>query len=209
MGYLERYIFSFYFKSYIEKYFISPYELIIYLGTLCVFWLAIFEPVTFYIYCDNPVICYEGHLGGIISGFKQISDTKGILISISWFFFLFMTAYGLWLTVKYLSPSHFLTSDSIITFGLNIMIDCYIGNFKLLKNFLFYILSLLTIFGCLIYNEIIIIKIFGFNYNTRKEIIRRQSNEKIAYSEKTEETSESSDRRNSSDTEKIRVNSLI
>ena len=27
-------------------------------------------------------MCYDGHFGGIISGFKQISDLKGILISI-------------------------------------------------------------------------------------------------------------------------------
>ena len=61
------------------------------------------------------------------------------------------------------------------------MIDCYIGNFQLLKNPLFYILSILTIFGCLLYNEIIILKIFGFNYNTRKEIIKRQNDEKYEY----------------------------
>ena len=168
-------------KSYIEKYFISPYELLIYLGSLGLILLFIFEPFTFYISCNNPVMCYDGHFGGIISGFKQISDLKGILISILWFFCLFLTAFGLWLTVIYLSPSHFLTSDSIITFGLNIMIDCYIGNFQLLKNPLFYILSILTIFGCLLYNEIIILKIFGFNYNTRKEIIKRQNDEKYEY----------------------------
>jgi len=177
-------------KSYIEKYFISPYELLIYLGSLGLILLFLFEPITFYISCNNPIMCYEGHFGGIISGFKQISDLKGILISILWFFCLFLTAFGLWLTVKYLSPSHFLTSDSIITFGLNIMIDCYIGNFQLLKNPLFYILSILTIFGCLLYNEIIILKIFRFNYNTRKEIIKRQNIENYEYNEKSESSLE-------------------
>ena len=164
-------------KSYIEKYFISPYELLIILGSLGLILLFIFEPITFFIPCDNIVMCYDGHFAGIISGFKQITDLKGILISITWLFCLFLTAFGLWLTVKYLSPTHFLTSDSIITFGLNVMIDCYIGNFQLLKNPLFYILSFLTIFGCLLYNEIIILKIFGFNHNTRKEIIKRQNDE--------------------------------
>ena len=94
-------------------------------------------------------------------------------------FLLFMTAFGLWLTIIYLSPSHFLTSDSIITLELNIMLDCFKGNLFLLKNPLFYILSLLTIFGCLVYNEIIILKICGLNHNTRKEILRRQNSEKI------------------------------
>ena len=50
-----------------------------------------------------------------------------------------MTCLGLWLTVKYLSPCHFLTSDSLITLELNIMIDCYNPNFTLMTNPLFYL----------------------------------------------------------------------
>ena len=43
-----------------------------------------------------------------------------------------------------------------------------------MNNPLFYIFSIITIVGCLIYNEIIIIKICNLNYNTRNEIINRQ-----------------------------------
>ena len=43
-----------------------------------------------------------------------------------------------------------------------------------MNNPLFYIFSFITIFGCLVYNEIIIIRICNLNYNTRKEIINRQ-----------------------------------
>ena len=90
-----------------------------------------------------------------------------------------MTCFGLWLTVKFLSPSHFLTSDSLITLGLNILIDYFNPNFILLNNPLFYILSFITIIGCLVYNEIIILRICNLNYNTRKEIIKRQKEEDI------------------------------
>ena len=45
----------------------------------------------------------------------------------------------------------------------------------LIKDPIFYILSFITIFGCLVYNEIIIINICDLNYGTRKEIIKRQS----------------------------------
>ena len=86
-----------------------------------------------------------------------------------------MTTLGLWLTVKDLSPCHFLTSDSIITVELNILVDCYNEEIVLLKNPLFYLFSFLTIFACLIYNEIIIITFCNLNYNTKKEIIKRQS----------------------------------
>ena len=162
-------------KLYIEKYFISIYELMIWLGTIGLILLIVFEPFTFLISCNNPSMCYDGHLAGILSGFKQLFDLKGIFLSIGLVFFLFMTAYGLWLTVIILSPSHFLTSDSIITFELNILIDCYNPNFVLLNNPWFYILSIINIFACLIYNEIIILKIFNLEYNTRKEILKRQT----------------------------------
>ena len=166
-------------KYYIEKYFISLYQLMLTIGTIGLILLLIFEPITFLIPCDNLIICYEGHFAGFISGFKSLSgldDCPSVIIGI---FLLFLTAFGLWLTVIYLSPSHFLSSDSIITFGINIIIDCYNDNLFLVNNPLFYVLSLLTILGCFIYNEIIIIKIFGLNYNTKKEILKRQNKEVI------------------------------
>ena len=165
-------------KYYIEKFFIFPYELIIYLGSIGLILLFIFEPITFYISCDNELMCFEGHFAGIISGFKKLNNEGGIWIVSVLILSLFLTGFGLWLTVKHLSPSHFLTTDSIITFLLNIMVDCYNEEIVLLKNPLFYILSILTIFGCLIYNEIIIINTRVFKYNTRQEIIKRQKLEK-------------------------------
>ena len=167
-------------KFYIEKYFISLYELLFYLGSLGLIILIVFEPFTFLIPCDKETMCIDGHLSGIISGFNMFSNFKeGFLVTFGMIIFLFMTAFGLWLTVIYLSPSHFLTSDSIITFGLNVMIDGYSENFVLLNNPLFYILSIINIFACLIYNEIIIIKACNLHYNTRKEILKRQNKESM------------------------------
>ena len=164
-------------KAYIEKYFISAYELIIYLGLLSLSILIIFEPISFFISChdDKKMYCYNNHFAGIISGFKQSSNTNGFFYSFGLVVSLFMTSLGLWLTVKILSPLHFLTSDSIITFELNILMDCHFENYILVKDPLFYILSFITIFACLIYNEIIVIKIYNLDYNTRKQIIKRQS----------------------------------
>jgi hypothetical protein len=185
LNFIVYFVFCFYLiksKSYIEKYFISPYELIIFLGIFCLVLLFIFEPITFFIPCDNEVMCFEGHFAGIISGFKIIKSGRDILICCLWIIFLFMTCFGLWLTVVYLSPSHFLTSDSLITFGLNVLIDCvYNKFFILMNNPLFYIFSIITIFGCLIYNEIIIIKIYNLDYNTRNEIIKRQKKDFYNY----------------------------
>ena len=180
-------------KYYIEKFFIFPYELIIYLGSIGLILLFIFEPITFYISCDNDEFCSDGHIAGIISGFKQLNDLRTILLSLIVFFGLFLTAFGLWFTVKHLSPSHFLTTDSIITFLLNIMVDCYNEEIVLLKNPLFYILSILTIFGCLIYNEIIIINTRVFKYNTRQEIIKRQKIEEKKNYIHHQQTKESED----------------
>ena len=179
-------------KFYIEKYFISSYELILYLGIIGSILLLLFEPITFFIPCENPGMCNNGHLSGIISGFYQTNATHlGYLYFFIIIIGLFMTALGLWTTVEFLSPSHFLTSDSIITFGLNILIDCYNPELFLLKNPLFYIFSILTIFSCLVYNEVIIIKICNLNYNTRREIIKRTIEDK-EYSSRTNSDSEKS-----------------
>ena len=164
-------------KYYIEKYFISLYQIMFALGSIGLILLLIFEPITFFIPCDNIIICSEGHFAGFISGFKQFSTTMEYINTVIAIFLLFLTAFGLWLTVIYLTPSHFLTSDSIITLGINIIIDCFSENLVLLNNPLFYIMSLLTIFGCLIYNEIIILNVFGLNHNTRKQILSRQRTE--------------------------------
>ena len=177
-------------KYYIEKYFISIYKLIFFLGTLGLILLLIFEPISFFIPCDYETICYDGHLAGFISGFKQLSGIQDGLKLILTLILLFLTTFGLWLTVIYLSPSHFLTSDSIITLGINIIIDCFSENLDLLKNPLFYILSLLTIFGCLVYNEIIILNICNLNHNTRNEIIKRQH---VEMSSKFEDVSDLTD----------------
>ena len=166
-------------KNFIEKYFVSAYSLIFFLGLFCLSILVLFEPITFFIPCPvDSVICYNKHFAGIISGFKDSNNLKGVLCSIGIGVCLFMTSLGLWLTIKFISPLHFLTSDSIITVELNILVDYYCDQ-MLIKDPIFYILSFITIFGCLVYNEIIIINICELNYGTRKEIIKRQSKDFI------------------------------
>ena len=178
-------------KSYIEKYFISIYQLILYLGIFCLILLIILEPISYYIPCDyddNKYICDNKHFAGIISGLRELSGIGNILYCFGLIIFLFMTTLGLWLTVKMLSPGHFLTSDSIITLELNMLVDGYRGSntaYLFIDNPLFYIFSFITIFACLIYNEILIINICNLNYNTRKEIIERQTHDYKCESELT------------------------
>ena len=165
-------------KYIMEKYFIFSYELIVFLGLIGIGLLIIIEPITFLISCrKESIICdtKNNHIAGIITGLSNINGKIDIFYSLGLFFTLFMTCLGLWLTVKELTPCHFLTSDSIITFELNILLDCLSVEKKLLRNILFYVFSIIIIFGCLVYNEIIIINFCKLNYNTRMEIIKRQS----------------------------------
>jgi hypothetical protein len=114
-------------KYYMEIYFISAYKLIFYLGLFCLGLLIITEPILYYISCSNisPICDSEnGHLLGFFHSFK-ILEKKDIFYSLALSISLFLTALGLWLTVKELSPCHFLTSDSIIAFELNILFDFY------------------------------------------------------------------------------------
>ena len=165
-------------KYIMEKYFIFSYELIVFLGLIGIGLLIIIEPITFLIKCpDESIICdtKNNHIAGIITGLSNINEKSDVLYSFGLFFTLFLTCLGLWLTVKELTPCHFLTSDSIITFELNILFDCLSVEKKLLHNILFYVFSIIIIFGCLVYNEIIIINVCNLNYNTRMQIISRQS----------------------------------
>jgi hypothetical protein len=165
-------------KYIMEKYFILSYELIVYLGLIGIGLLIIIEPITFFISCkDESIICdtKNNHIAGIITGLSNINEKSDVFYSLGLFFTLFLTCLGLWLTVKELTPCHFLTSDSIITFELNILFDCLSVEKKLLSNILFYIFSIIIIFGCLVYNEIIIINVCNLNYNTKMQIISRQS----------------------------------
>lgn len=164
-------------KYYMEIYFISAYKLIFYLGLFCLGLLLITEPILYYIPCSNknPICDSEnGHLLGFFHSLK-ILEKKDIFYSLALSIFHFLTALGLWLTVKELSPCHFITSDSIIPFELNILFDFYNTKKKLIDNILFYVFSVITIFGCFIYNEILIVNICHLEFNTRKEILKRQS----------------------------------
>ncbi len=170
-------------KYLMEKYFILTYELIVFLGLFGICLLIIIEPITFFISCDNEsIVCDKknNHVAGIITGLSNLND-KNASYSFGLTLTLFMTCLGLWLTVKELSPCHFLTSDSIITFELNILFDCYYNDKRLISNILFYIFSIIIIFGCLVYNEILIINICKLDFNTRKEIIYRQSQDIINF----------------------------
>ncbi len=137
--------------------------------------LVIFEPFSYMIKCNNEHLCREGHFGNIYTGIKDnIYDLISFIRFLYLSFSLFLTALGLWLTVKYLSASHFITTDAILTFALNILFDIFQNTYRLVFDPWFYLASLLTIFGCFVYNEIIILNIFGLNYNTRKEIEDRE-----------------------------------
>ena len=182
-------------KQFMEKYFISPYEFIFYLGIFGTAVLVLLEPFTFLIPChlDN-VVCNDGHFGNIIYGFrKNFVSPVYILNFIGEMITLFLTALGLWLTVKFLSPSHFITTDSIVTFSLNILFDILLNNYFLCKNPWFYIFSFTSLIGCLIYNEIIILRFCGLEYNTRKEINRREKKDILNDDDKTDTNSEVSE----------------
>ena len=104
-----------------------------------------------------------------------IFNSTDIWINLLDLFFSFMFQLGLWLTIFYLTPCHYIIYESISNF-LEIFLDKIEGSIGKYSNeeiITFYILYPILIFGTFVFNEIIILNIFGLNSNTTNEIILR------------------------------------
>ena len=82
----------------------------------------------------------------------------------------------MWLTIYYFSPCHYIIYESIANF-LEIILAKVTeiqGIFSKEEIITFYILYPILIFGTIVFNEIIILNFCGLNYNTKKEIMKRE-----------------------------------
>ena len=108
-------------------------------------------------------------------------------ILIFFFFFLseaFLNLFVL-LTNFYYSPTHRSVSDSLACLILTIIFLFMEGGTDYSAN-IWYIITLiigmpLLLFGCLLYNELIIVYVWGLNSNTSKEVIKRANEEQSQF----------------------------
>ena len=174
-------------KIYLNKYFDNIYIFLLYVGLISLI----------------PVI-----IAGIVFLFIDLGEKFQIFqqfkkINIFYFFLdIFMTSLfqiGLWLTIYYFSPCHYIifeTIGNILDVTYTVIKDE--NYFKKNEQIFFVALYPIILFIVLVFNEIIILNFCGLNYNTKIEIMKRERldtvyKESFGYSpyiDDSEETSE-------------------
>ena len=89
--------------------------------------------------------------------------------------FYFFTNIGIWMTIYYYSPFHYIISESISEY-LFILYDfiIYEKGYKLIDIILYSIIYIINLLFFLVFNEIIILKFCGLNYNIKQNIEERE-----------------------------------
>ena len=170
-------------KIAMDKYFYSPYKIIIIIGIIGFvidFIIAIiFIGINTHKKCKEKsdeynIFCYND-LSNYFSKFSEIKHYRvflEILLTLFYIFFNFISLLCELLIIKYLNPTYILWADNLYFEIFKIRDFIREGHF--LK--LFIILQLAELFefiGCLIYLELIELKCFGLNLNTKKNIMIR------------------------------------
>ena len=111
--------------------------------------------------------------------FKTIFHNFDILKSLRDLSFSIIADIGIWLTINFFSPCHFLIIE-IIRNCLDIYLDFFRNKNNLYSNeqlITFTVLYPILIFDLLIFNEIIILNFCGLNQNTKLYIMEREKKE--------------------------------
>ena len=144
---------------------------------LIMFKVGIFGLIPLLLYDIICNVCgFDDKYHGI---FKTIFHHFDILKSLRDLSFSVIADIGIWLTINYFSPCHYLIIEIIRNF-LNIYLD-YAKNKEFFYSneqiITFSVLYPILIFDLLIFNEIIILNFCGLNKNTRLYIMDREKND--------------------------------
>ena len=92
---------------------------------------------------------------------------------------------GIWLTIYYFSPCHYIVFEMISDF-IEVLLTIFVKNdqnkgfdesYNFEQKITFYILYPILIFIVLVFNEIIILNFWGLSYNTKAKIREREKND--------------------------------
>lgn len=169
-------------KKYMNLYFDSPYNIMLKIGLILCIILIIYDITLYYYVNDN-----SGKYSGIILGFKNntnildISDNSNKDKKFFYFIFSlslileFLYNVGIWLTIYFFNPCHFIISELTSEF-IYFIYDLIVSSDE--KNkieiILFSASYTINIISSLVFNEIIIINYFGLSKFTKKRIKERE-----------------------------------
>ena len=160
-------------KWYFNAYMDSPYHLMFCVGLISVVIILIYETITCVSFSKDEVfngIFYQIELNYEDNNLYPLIFLGDIISAFFW-------VAGIHLTIYFLSPCHFIISESISQI-LSTLINNSLEGRSIAIKVVIYILFSLIIFASLIYNEVIIINLFSLNKNTQKNIEQRANSEK-------------------------------
>ena len=155
-------------KRYFNIHMDSPYHYMFVIGLISTIIILLYETITVLAFGkDNP-------FNGI---FQQIEKNFGennfyILIFLGDIILSFLFVGGINLTIYFFTPCHIIILEGIRHIISSIFDNSY-AEYPLYIQIIVYILFFIIFFASLIYNEIILIKVFDLDKNTAKNIEKR------------------------------------
>ena len=192
-------------KILLDNYYISPYKIIIIIGVLGliidIIIYIIFVLLDAHEKCKQKkkgkytsIFCYYD-LSDYFSSFSDIKKYEIILeiiFSLFYILFNFISLLCELLIIKYLNPNYILWTDNLYyeIYRIKNAIKFKFKGQLLLKFIIIQIAELIEFIGCSIYLELIELKCFNLNFNTKKNIMIRSIKEAIEESFLSDDLSE-------------------
>ena len=167
-------VYSLYFilgKKYLDIYYQSPYFMLFFIGVINSTGLLLYDILAYLI---------NKKYSGIIIGF---GDDINSFVSFIYFFLelviKFGYATGMWLTIYYFTPCHFIISDltaEMIKFYIRVATKSKVHDYysNTIKIIFFSLVYFINVICSLIFNEVIIVKFCNLEYYTNKYIKQRE-----------------------------------
>ena len=149
----------------------SLYHLMFVVGTVCSSILIIYELITIIIFGIKDTD-YNGFIFQIIKNCKKYSFLY-ILLFIFDILIAFILLWGVQLTVYWLTPCHYIISESLSQILTTIIYDS-LKDYNLWIKIIIYIIYIIIVFSSLIYNEVILINICSLSKDTKKNSFKRK-----------------------------------
>ena len=178
-------------KHMLESFRLSPYKLLFYEGIFGALICGFSFLISYFIPCKGNDFCllYYGKLYDILKDLSDFWYNSNVKL----YLFLFLLISGFYnlfckLTLYYFSPNQQTVSDPMSSFFLYFYYYFLDNNDTFIKSGLPLIGYLIIIFSALIYNEIIIIYLFGLQNDCKEEVFKRAREESVDYSTASKES---------------------
>jgi len=162
-------------KKYLESFYVSPYNLILYIGLICSFIFLFYDFIAFLIVREN-----NPNIHGIILGFQNNNRLTFVIIFLLDIIISFSCNIGIWLSIYYFTPFHYIISELFSEY-IYYTYDWLFGksDYKTGNIILYSLIYLINLFFSLIFNEIIILNFCGLDFNTKINIEKRERKDEI------------------------------